>query len=69
MGGFSPAIEILGGGKLKGEGDRVGDTGNELSGGRGNNRGFREKAKGLESEDASLHVVATTVIKRGVVKL
>jgi hypothetical protein len=69
MGGFSPAIGILGGGELGGEGARIGDTGNELPGGRGNNGGFREKAKGLESADASLCAVAATVTRGGVVKL
>jgi hypothetical protein len=69
MGGFSPAIGILGGGELRGEGARIGDTENDLPGGKGNHGGFREKAKGLESEDASLCVVATTIIKGGVVKL
>jgi hypothetical protein len=69
MGGFSPAIGILGGGELEGEGTRIGDTGNELPGGRGNNGGFREKAKGLELAYASLCAVATTVTRGGVVKL
>jgi hypothetical protein len=69
MGGFDPAIGILGGGEIRGEGARTGDTGNELLGGRGNNGGFREKAKGLESADASPCVVAEIVIRGGVVKL
>jgi hypothetical protein len=69
MGGLAPAIGILGGGEIGGEGARTGDTGNELPGGRGNNRGFREKAKGIESADASLCVVASIVIRGGVVKL
>jgi hypothetical protein len=68
MGGFSPAIGILGGGELGGEGARTGNTGNVLPGGRGNNGGFREKAKGLELADASLYAVAT-VTRGGVVKL
>jgi hypothetical protein len=68
MGGFSPAIGILGGGELGGEGARTGNTGNALPGGRGNNGGFREKAKGLELADASLCAVATTVTRGGVVK-
>jgi hypothetical protein len=68
MGGFSPAIGILGGGEFRGEGARIGYIGNELPGGRGNNGGFREKAKGLESTDASLCTVAT-IVTRGVVKL
>ena len=69
MGGFAPAIGILGGGELRGEGARMGDTRNELPGGRGNNGGFREIAKGLESVDDSLCAVATTIIRGGVVKL
>jgi hypothetical protein len=69
MGGFSPPIGILGGGELGGEGARIWDTGNELPGGRGNNGGFIEKAKGLESTDASLYAIATTVTRGGVVKL
>jgi hypothetical protein len=69
MGGFSPAIGILCGGELKGEGARIGDTGNELLGGRRNNGGFREKAKGLKSEDSSLYVVVAIVTRGGVVKL
>jgi hypothetical protein len=69
MGGFAPAIGILGGGELIGEGARIGDTENDLIGGWGNNRGFREKAKGIESTDASLCEVATTIIRGGVVML
>jgi hypothetical protein len=69
MGGFAPSIGILGGGELGGEGAQTGDTGNEIPGGRGNNGGFREKAKGLESADASLCAVETTIIRGGVVKL
>jgi hypothetical protein len=69
MGGFSPAIGILGGGELRGEGARTRDTGNELPGGRGNNGVFREKAKGLESGNASLCAMAGIVIRGGVVNL
>jgi hypothetical protein len=47
MGGFSPTIRILGGGELRGDGARTGNTGNMIPGGGGNNGGFREKAKGL----------------------
>jgi hypothetical protein len=43
MGGFSPTIGILGGGELGGEGARIGDTGNELPGGRGNNGGIQRE--------------------------
>jgi hypothetical protein len=66
MGGFSPAIGILGGGELGGEGVREGDTGNELP---GNNGGFREKANRLESADASLCAKVAIVTRGGVVKL
>ena len=69
MGGFSPAIGISGGGELEGEGARIGDTGNEPLGGRGNNGGFREKAMGPELADASLSTVAATVIRGRVVNL
>jgi hypothetical protein len=69
MGGFAPAIGILGEGELEGEGaQNTRDTGNELPGGRGNNGGFKEKAKGLELADASLCAVAATVTRGGVVK-
>jgi hypothetical protein len=67
MGGFSLAIGILGGGEIGGEGARIRDTGNEILGRSGKNGGFREKAKGLESADASLYAVAVT--RGGVVKL
>ena len=62
MGGFTPTIGILGGGELGGEGD----TGNELP---GNNGGFREKANGLESADASLCTEVATITRGGVAKL
>jgi hypothetical protein len=54
IGGFSPAIGILCGGELEGEGARKGDTGDELLRGVGNNRGFREKASELRSAEVSL---------------
>jgi hypothetical protein len=69
IGGFSPAIGILCGGELGGEGARKGDTGDELLSGMGNNRGFREKANGLKSTDASLCAEAAIVTRGGVVKL
>jgi hypothetical protein len=46
----------------------MGDTRNELPGGKGNNGEFREKAKGPKWADASLCVVVTTVTRGGVVK-
>ena len=66
LGGLEPAIEMVGGGELGGEGVRIGETRTELPGGKGNNKGFREKAIGLEGTKASLHAVAT-VIGGGVV--
>jgi hypothetical protein len=53
-GGLEPAIGILGGGELGGEGVRAGVTGNESQSGMGNKRGFKEKANGLKSIDAPL---------------
>jgi hypothetical protein len=64
-GGLAPAIGILGGGELGGEGVRKGETGNELP---GNNGGFRERASGLESADAS-PCAEKAIVTRGVVKL
>jgi hypothetical protein len=69
IGGFAPAIGILHGGELGGEGARKGDTGDEILSGMENNRGFREKADGLKSADASLCAEAATVTRGGVVKL
>jgi hypothetical protein len=45
---------MIGGGELGGDGVRTGETGTELLRGKGNNRGFREKARGLEGAEASL---------------
>jgi hypothetical protein len=53
-GGLAPAIGILGGGELGGEGVREGATGNESRRGVGNKRGFREKANELKSAGAFL---------------
>ena len=69
IGGFSPAIGILCGGELGGEGARKGDTGDELLRGVGNNRGFREKASGLKLMDASLCAEAATITRGGAVKI
>jgi hypothetical protein len=68
IGGFAPAIGILCGGELGGEGARKGDTGDELLRGVGNNRGFREKASELKSADVSLCAEMTTVTRGGAVK-
>ena len=51
-GGLAPAIGILGGGELGGEGVREGATGNESQSGVGNKRGFKEKANELKSAGA-----------------
>jgi hypothetical protein len=67
MGGLDPAIGMIGGGELGGNGVQAGETGNEPPGGKGNNRGFGEKATGLGGTKVSLFVVAT-VIGGGVVK-
>jgi hypothetical protein len=66
--GFTPAIGILCGVELGGEGTRKGDTGDELLRGVGNNRGFMEKASELKSVDVSLHAGVTTVTRGGAVK-
>ena len=48
IGGFAPAIGILGGGELGGEGVHEGAIGNESRSGVGNKRGFKEKANKLK---------------------
>jgi hypothetical protein len=68
-GGLAPAIGILGGGELGGEGVREGATGNESRSGMGNKRGFKEKANGLKSADAPLCAGVVTVTRGGVVKI
>jgi hypothetical protein len=55
------------GGEPRGEGVQTGEIGKEIPGGKGNNKGFGEKARGIEGTEVSLFVVATTVIG-GVVK-
>jgi hypothetical protein len=64
-GGLAPAIGILGGGELGGEGVREGATGNESRSGVGNKRGFKEKANELKSVGAFL---CAGVVKIGVGK-
>jgi hypothetical protein len=68
IGGFAPAIGILGGGELGGEGVREGATGNESRSGVGNKRGFKEKASELKSVDVSLCAEAATVTRGGAVR-
>jgi hypothetical protein len=69
MGGFGPAIGILCGGELGGEGVRKGDTGDGLLRGVGNNRGFREKDSELKPTDVSLCAEAVTAARGEAVKL
>jgi hypothetical protein len=61
-GGLAPAIGILGGGELEGEGVREGATGNEFRSGVGNKRESKEKANELKSAGVSL---CTGVVKIG----
>jgi hypothetical protein len=68
LGDFSPAIGLLCGGEMGGEGARNGDTGDELLRGVGNNRGFREKDSELKSSYVSLRAEAKTVTRGGVEK-
>jgi hypothetical protein len=81
IGGFAPAIGILGGGEPGGEGVREGATGNEPRSGVGNKRGFKENANELKSAGAPLCVgvgkssmvvglrQGTTSEKRGVTRI
>jgi hypothetical protein len=48
LGGLDPTIGIVGGGELGGEWVRIGETRTKLPRGKGNNRGFGEKATELE---------------------
>jgi len=64
-GGLAPAIGILGGGELGGEGVRDGATGDESRSGVGNKRGFKEKANELKSVGVFL---CAGVVKIGVGK-
>jgi hypothetical protein len=57
LGGLAPAIGMIGGGELGGDGVRTRETGTELLGGKGNNRGFGENSIGLEGTKVSLSVV------------
>jgi hypothetical protein len=59
---------MIGGGELGGDGVRTGETGTELLGGKGNNRGFGEKATGLEGTEVSLSAKSVTLTGGGVVK-
>jgi hypothetical protein len=67
-GGLAPAIGILGGGELRGEGFHEGATWNEFRSGTGNKRGFKEKANKLKSADAPFCAGVVTVTRGGVGK-
>jgi hypothetical protein len=67
-GGLAPAMGVLGGGELGGEGACKGATGNESRSGVGNKRGFKEKANELKSAGAPLCTGVVTVT-RGVVNI
>jgi hypothetical protein len=68
MGGFSPAIEMFGGGELGGEGVQTRETGTELLGGKGNSGGFREKDTGLKGAEVGVGTTVGTVMGGGVAK-
>jgi len=68
-GGLAPAIGILGGGELGGEGVHEGATRNESRSGVGNKRGFKEKANELKSAGAPLCTGVVIVTRGGVVKI
>jgi hypothetical protein len=68
LGGSAPSIGMIGGGELGGEGIRTGVTRTELSGGKGNSRGFRKKAIGLEGTKVSLSSKSVTLTRGGVLK-
>jgi hypothetical protein len=63
-GGLAPAIGILGGGEIGGEGVREGATGNESQSGVANKRGFKEKANELKSACAPL-CIGVVMVTRG----
>jgi hypothetical protein len=68
-GGLAPAIGILGGGELGGEGVREGPTGNESRSGVGNRRVFKEKDNELKSVGAPLCTRIVTVTRGGAVHI
>jgi hypothetical protein len=69
LGGLVPAIGMIFGGEPEGEEVPTRDTGSELRGGKGNNKGFGQKATVFEGTKVSLFVKETTLIGGGVVKL
>jgi len=68
LGGLSPAIGMMGGGEPGEDGVRIGETGNELLRGKGNNRGSGEKATGFGGTKVSLSMKSVTLTGGGVVK-
>jgi hypothetical protein len=68
LGGLAPAIGIIGGGEIRGEGARKGDTRTELPARKGKNKGFGEKATGLGGKEDSLSAKLVTLIGGGVIK-
>jgi hypothetical protein len=67
-GGLAPTIGMIGGGEIGGDGVQTGETGTELLGGKGNNRGLGEKATELEGIEVSIFSKSTTLTGGGVVK-
>jgi hypothetical protein len=68
LGGLALAIGIMDGGEVGGEGVWTGETRTELPRGKGNNRGFGEKVKGLEGPAVSLFIKPVTLTRGGVIK-
>ena len=68
LGGLAPAIGMIGGGELGGDGVRIGEIGTELPRGKGNNRGFGEKSRVLGGIEVSLFEKSITLTGGGVVK-
>jgi hypothetical protein len=67
LGGLAPAIWMIGGGELGGDGVRTRETGTEIPGGKRNNRGLGEKATRLEGTKAFLSMKVATIRGEGVV--
>jgi hypothetical protein len=61
-------LECEHGGEPGGDGVQAGETGTELAGGKGNNRGFEEEANGFKGTKVSLRSSTTTTIGGGVVR-
>jgi hypothetical protein len=61
LGGLAPVIGMIGGGELGGEGFQTTENETELPRGKGNKRGFGEKAKGIEGKEVSLSAKLVTL--------